>query len=68
MGEAPFPDAGENTQNESAAGTPRWLKVFGIIALALILLVAVLQVMGGGHGPSRHTPPSPVTEQLEPLP
>lgn len=31
--------------------TPRWVKVFGIIALALVLIVAVIHLRGGGlHG------------------
>lgn len=40
------------------AGTPRWVKVFGVIAVALILLFVVIQFtgVGGGHGPGRHTP------------
>jgi hypothetical protein len=36
--------------------TPRWVKVFGIIAAAVILLLAIVLVTRGGeHGPSRHT-------------
>jgi hypothetical protein len=38
------------------AGTPRWVKVFGIVALVLVVLVVVVLIIGrGGHGPSRHT-------------
>jgi hypothetical protein len=38
------------------AGTPRWVKVFGIIALVLVVLIVVMLVIGrGGHGPGRHT-------------
>jgi ABC-type transporter Mla subunit MlaD len=38
------------------AGTPRWVKVFGVIALVLVVLVVVMLVTGrGGHGPGRHT-------------
>jgi hypothetical protein len=52
----------------SAPGTPRWVKVFGIIALVAVLLV-VIMLLTGGHGPGRHTsgglgghtPPSSVT-------
>ena len=37
------------------AGTPRWVKLFGIIAIVLALLVVVVMFIGGGdHGPSRH--------------
>jgi ABC-type transporter Mla subunit MlaD len=39
------------------AGTPRWVKVFGIIALLLLLLVVIALLVGkGDHGPGRHTP------------
>ena len=40
------------------AGTPRWVKVFGIIGVVLIVLVVVMLVTGrsGGHGPGRHAP------------
>jgi hypothetical protein len=31
--------------------TPRWVKVFGIIALVLLLMVVAIHVTGGGfHG------------------
>lgn len=38
--------------------TPRWVKLFGIIAGVVVLLVVVMLVAGGGgeHGPSRHIP------------
>jgi hypothetical protein len=39
-------------------GTPRWVKVFGIIALVLVLLVVIIMFtgVGGEHGPGRHIP------------
>jgi hypothetical protein len=38
-------------------GTPRWVKVFGIIASLLFLFLLTSIVSGGGgHGPSRHAP------------
>jgi hypothetical protein len=38
-------------------GTPRWVKVSGIVALILIVLVVVVMMLGGGeHGPMRHIP------------
>ncbi len=46
------------TENDTqTAGTPRWVKVFGIIAVVVILLVVILLLTRGpgGHGPSRHT-------------
>ena len=44
----------------SARGTPRWVKVFAIVFILLILLVAVALVtdLGGPHGPGRHIPPA----------
>jgi hypothetical protein len=38
--------------------TPRWVKVFGIIALVLVLLVVIMIFtgVGGPHGPGRHIP------------
>lgn len=55
-----YPDATDDTSvgpsRESTTGTPRWVYVFGIIALIVVLLfVAVMLVGGGSHGPSRHT-------------
>jgi hypothetical protein len=54
-----YPDAGGNAGSghdpESTTGTPRWVKVSGIIALALVLLFVIVMLTGGGHGPGRHT-------------
>ena len=57
-------------------GTPRWVKVFGIIVVVVVLLVAaVMFISGGEHGPGRHTqsgdaggqvPPSSVVEAHAP--
>jgi len=50
------PDTGVGRDRESTPGTPLWVKVFGIIALAVVLLFVILLLFGGGHGPGRHTP------------
>lgn len=42
------PDQGGNV------GTPRWVKVFGAIALVVVLLVIILFLAGGDHSPGRH--------------
>ncbi len=48
-------------------GTPRWVKVFGIIALVLVLLFGAHMLFGGSsHGPGRHTPPGDVGGQILP--
>ena len=51
-----YPDSEPHT-------TPRWVKVFGIIALIVVLLFVVLLFAPGSHGPGRHmrgvrTPPA----------
>lgn len=37
-----------------AAGMPRWVKGFAIAGGILVLLIVVM-LMTGGHGPGRHT-------------
>ena len=46
------PDAG------SRPPMPRWVKVFGLIALVLVVAVLTLMLTGvlGEHGPGRHLP------------
>ena len=51
----PPSDTGLGPDREPTAGTPRWVIVFGVIALVVILLFAVLLIIGGGHSPRRHT-------------
>ena len=43
----------------STTGTPRWVKVSGIIVLILVVLFIILQLTGvaGDHGPGRHAAP-----------
>lgn len=61
----------------STYSTPRWVKMFAIVAIVLILLVVVVFVtgIGGEHGPGRHipsgdatgdTPSASATEDLTP--
>ena len=47
----------EGTDRSLTYSTPRWVKVFGILLLLLVLLAIVVFVtgLGGEHGPGRHT-------------
>jgi hypothetical protein len=54
----PQPDLGRG----STYSTPRWVKLFGVILLVLIVLVGIMLLSGGEHGPGRHLPPSHVAE------
>ncbi len=49
---------------EATTGSPRWVKVVGIIAVVLLLLLGIIMLIGGEHGPGRHTPPA--SEQTPP--
>ncbi len=46
----------ETPDRGSTYHTPRWVKLFGIIALILVLLIGIMLLTGGDHGPSRHLP------------
>ena len=80
-----YPGSNRDTADDTRVGShrvsttsaPRWVKVFGIIAIVLILLfvVVVFADVSGPHGPGRHipsgdakddTPPSSVTEEPTP--
>ena len=43
---------------DSTPGLPGWLKVSGMIAILLVLLLVAVGVLGigGEHGPGRHAP------------
>ena len=57
-------DTGVGPDFGSTTGPPRWVKMFGVIALVVVLLFVIVMLTGGGagHGPARHTPSSSVTE------
>jgi hypothetical protein len=59
----PYPNSSSDT-----GSTPRWVKVFGIIVIVLVLLFVVLKVtgLGGRHGPGRHTPSGDAGGQTPP--
>lgn len=54
----PTPDStgDARVRHESRPSVPLWVKLFGIVALvALVLIVGVMLLAGGEHGPGRHT-------------
>jgi hypothetical protein len=56
---SPSPSLDSNgATGDDTTSTPRWVKVFGIIALVVILLFVILMFTRGpggrGHSPSRH--------------
>lgn len=70
MTDAPrHPDTGD-----TPPGVPRWVKISAIVVgVLVVLVVAVMIVSGGEHGPGRHTssgdtPPTSVPSQHTPPP
>ena len=56
---APYPDSNSDTgvgPGREYPGTPRWVKAFGIIAIVLVLLVAIIIFIGGHTSPVQHGP------------
>ncbi len=45
-----------STDSGDETGAPRWVKVFGVTTLVVVLLFVILLVTKGrgGHGPRRH--------------
>jgi hypothetical protein len=39
------------------AGTPRWVKVSWIVAAVIVLVILAALLLGGEHGPGRHSAP-----------
>jgi hypothetical protein len=52
----PPPDVDPAERGDGYAGTPTWVKVFGIVVVLVLLLVGfiVFSGLGGPHGPQRH--------------
>ena len=50
------PDRGSTASTPPS--TPRWVKVFAIIVIVLVLLIGIMLLtgVGGEHGPGRHMP------------
>jgi hypothetical protein len=48
------PATGASPGPGTAPGAPRWVKVSGAVALALVVLFLVLHLTGGGMGPGMH--------------
>ena len=61
----PYSDSGRGT-GDDVGTTPRWVKVFGIVALIVVLLFVVLMFTRGPHGPRRHMPSGGSSGQTPP--
>ena len=58
-------DSGVGPAADKPPSTPRWVKVFGIVGVVLVLLLVLMLLTG--HGPGRHmgghAQPSAVAER-----
>lgn len=52
-------DAVGRFADASAHRTPRWVKLWGLVALVAVVALIVLLVAGGEHGPGRHSGATP---------
>ena len=48
------PRAGDDASPAPRPGIPRWVAVSATIGLVLLVLLVVLLLTGGEHGPGRH--------------
>lgn len=60
-------DTGVRPTEDRPPNTPRWVKVVGIIVIALVLLFVIMRFtgIGGEHGPGRHMPGGEPAGQIE---
>ncbi|MEU6523473.1 hypothetical protein ABZ892_11680 [Streptomyces sp. NPDC046924] len=54
MEEETQPTPGARSSRAAPPGTPRWVKVSGAAALAVIALLLALHLTGSGMGPGMH--------------
>jgi hypothetical protein len=52
---------------DSTPRTPRWVKVFSIIAVVVVLLLVILLLVAGEHGPGRHVPAGDTAAHTAPV-
>jgi hypothetical protein len=48
-------DGGAPRAEEPSVGMPRWAKVFLVVVAAVALLIVAILLLGGEHGPGRHS-------------
>ena len=60
------PDTDVRPTTDRAPRAPRWVKVFGILAAVLVLLIVTMRFMGGEHGPGQHTSSGDAGGQVAP--
>ena len=56
------------TDRPTYPGTPRWVKVSGVVTLVVVVLIVIVMVAtGGNHGPGRHMPSGDAGSQTSPI-
>jgi hypothetical protein len=65
----PYPEPGDDTgvaPTPGQTGMPRWVKVFIVVAIVLVLALLVSRLLGVEHGPGLHSPPGGTGGQTAP--
>jgi hypothetical protein len=52
------PSPTSDTSGPRYPGTPRWVKLSGIVVLILVLVLVTAHLAGGGMGPGMHVAPA----------
>jgi hypothetical protein len=66
----PYPEPGDDSgvrPTPGPTGMPRWVKVFIVIAIVLVLAFIVSRLLGVQHGPGLHSPPGASSGQAAPI-
>lgn len=42
------------TESPEYPGAPRWVKIAGIVAAVVVVVLVIAALVGSGHGPQRH--------------
>jgi len=54
MAESDLAEERTDTHKRPYPGTPRWVKILGIVVILLVLLFVIMHLAGGGMGPGMH--------------
>ena len=49
-------DISGSADRASTEGTPRWVKVFATVGIVVVVLLVIVALLPGRHGPGRHLP------------
>ena len=54
MADPRIDQTGSSSDRSGPPRTPRWVIIFGLLALIAVVVVGIMLLSGGEHGPGRH--------------